>query len=143
MISNKLSKLVAAMTFAFATSAALACGGNACQPEMAAPTTFNVGANAGSTGFGMSTFQGQQGYNMVEKAGYSGVDVSIQSEGNLCGADCRNGSFTAKAYGGQHVMSQTGAMGNQSGIPVFAVNATGATVAASITVPSAPRSPHR
>lgn len=140
--SKQAVAVVATLMMTLGSTAALACGGNACQPyHMAAPSTFNVGANAGSTGFGMSTFQGQQGYNMVEKAGYSGVDVSLQAAGNLCGADCRNGAFTAKAYAGEHVTSQTGAMGNLSGVPVTAFNATGAAAAASITVPTASRYP--
>lgn len=142
MKRNKKVVAVVAALLTVGTSAVLACGGNACQPEQNAPlSTLSVGANAGSSGFFMSKFMGQQGYNVGEKSGYSGVDVSMQAAGNLCGGDCQSGSFATKAYAGEHAMSQTGAMGNQSGEAVYGVNATGVAAQASITVPAGFR-PH-
>jgi len=88
--------------------------------------TWTIGGESTFGGFGGSTFTGQTGYNLIEKAGNGATNVTMNAAGNLCGLSCQNGSFTFAGNAGETVSVKTGAFGQQSGVAVTAINQGGA-----------------
>lgn len=106
------------------------CGGNACPGTQ----TFTVGGTSLFQGFGGSVFEGDEGYNLIEKSGSGGVNIEMSAGGGLCGVDCSDGGFTFEGYASESVIVKTGAFGEQSGVPVMAQNQGGAQAAVNFTV---------
>jgi hypothetical protein len=92
------------------------CGGNACV------TQWTIGGGAIFGGAGASVFEGQEGFNLIEKTGSGGVDVTMNADGGLCGVDCSDGGFTFEGFARETVSVSTGALGETSGTAVTAQN---------------------
>jgi hypothetical protein len=90
------------------------------------PMTFNVGGTAMFNGFGGAVFEGEEGFAMVEKHGYSGIDIKLDAGGDLCGLDCTSGSWNFSGYAGEHVKASAGALSTTSGTAATAINQGGA-----------------
>lgn len=93
-----------------------ACGGNACV------TQWTVGGGALFGGAGASVFNGEGGFNEIEKRGSGGVEIKLNADGGLCGVDCADGGFTFQGLAREEVMVSTGAWGETSGTMVTAEN---------------------
>ena len=93
-----------------------ACGGNACV------TQWTVGGGALFGGAGASVFEGQEGFNLIEKSGSGNVEITLNADGGLCGVDCADGGFTFRGNAQEEVMVSTGAWGDTSGTTVSAQN---------------------
>ncbi|MBP6924446.1 MAG: hypothetical protein KBB78_02670 [Candidatus Pacebacteria bacterium] len=92
------------------------CGGNACV------TQWTVGGTALFGGAGASMFEGAEGFNLIEKSGSGGVDITVNADGGLCGVDCSDGGFTFEGFSRETVSVSTGAFGEVSGTSVTAQN---------------------
>lgn len=114
------------------------CGGNACVSQ------WTVGGTAIFGGAGASVFEGQEGFNKIEKTGSGGVDITVNADGGLCGVDCADGGFTFEGFARETVKVTTGAWGETSGTAVTAQNmgqAVGAvnlSLSKNFTAPTAP-----
>lgn len=92
------------------------CGGNACV------TQWTVGGTALFGGAGASMFEGTEGFNLIEKTGSGGVDMTVNAGGGLCGVTCSDGEFTFSGFAKETVAVSTGAFGDVSGSAVQAQN---------------------
>ncbi len=81
-----------------------------------------IEGTAGFSGFGAGQFTGQSGFVKATKEGYSGVDLQMDADGNLCGVKCFDGGFKFDAYAGEHVKVMGGAMSHRSGMPASIAN---------------------
>lgn len=120
----KSALIFIAIGLGLSTSAFATCV-SGCEPPPPPPTntvTFQVGGAANFGGMGGAVFQGGEGFALVEKTGYGGVDVAVNAEGNLCGIDCHSGTFNFTGYAGEHVKASAGALSTQSGTPAIAEN---------------------
>lgn len=97
-------------------------GGNMCGDELTGYGQFNVGALANFGGGFAATFQGDEGYAMGEKSGYSGVDLELSGSGDGCGSDCSDVSWSFEGLAGEHVMSSAGALTTSPGGVAAALN---------------------
>lgn len=93
-----------------------------CQPAPTNSFGVSIGGGAAFGGFGGGMFEGTEGYAIVEKNGYGGVDIGLTGEGAGCVVDCGTLGWTFNGYAGEHVTVGVGALGNESGVPVTAIN---------------------
>lgn len=108
--------IFAILALGFVTSANANCISGCPDSPSTTTQTFQVGGSANFGGNGMAVFSGKEGYTLVEKTGAAGVDIKMNTEGNLCGLACQNGSFKFNGYANEHVTASAGAKGNQSGV---------------------------
>lgn len=123
---KKFFALAAAMAIPFAAFAGDyedPCGGNQCYDAW---ENVSLGGSANFGGFGGSYFEGDEGYNLIEKGGSGSTNLTLSIGGDLCGPDCQDGGFQFEAQASEWVTVQTGALGSQSGVPVTAINEGGA-----------------
>jgi hypothetical protein len=140
-MKNVLSKMKFAFLAMFASIAMIAAAptasaqevatygnncGNQCNPTPPPPPSssfeFSIFGGAAFQGVGAGVFTGQEGGVLVEKTGGSGVDLTMTAAGNLCGVDCKDGSFTFDGWASEHVKVATAALGTTSGDTVSANN---------------------
>jgi hypothetical protein len=125
---------------AFSASASASCygygcgnsgGGNGNTPTPT-PTnlSFQVGAGAAFEGAGAGTWSGYKGNVEVFKQGFGIAETTLEAGGNLCGANCANGAWTANAAAGEMVNVNAWAKGKN----VLVTNGGFATSAVQLTV---------
>lgn len=93
-----------------------------CQPAPTNSFGVSIGGGAAFGGFGGGMFEGQEGYALVEKNGYGGVDIGLTGEGAGCEVNCGTLGWSFNGYAGEHVTVGVGAYGTQAGTPVTAIN---------------------
>ncbi len=120
-----------AMAFGFATTASAQCVAG-CEtvvttttnsPPPPVPTmSYTAAVQAINSGSAGAAFEGEKGFALANKIGYSGVDITLNAGGNLCGNLCGDGNYGVKAYGGEHTKSEAAALTTTSGKSATVVN---------------------
>ncbi|MCD5381529.1 MAG: hypothetical protein LR008_03070 [Candidatus Pacebacteria bacterium] len=85
----------------------------------------SIGSTASFGGFGAGQFTGEQGGVLIEKSGYADTETTLNVAGDVCGADCQDGSFTANTSSGEWLSVIAGAAGTTPGDTVSVINEGG------------------
>lgn len=126
---NFFTKKLSVIAIVLATLGFSAVASAECMQEGSCFDTYqgvSLGGSATFGGFGAGVFTGESGGVLIEKSGYADTNTTLSIAGDLCGADCQDGSFTHDASAGEWVSAIAGAAGTTPGEGVSVLNEGGA-----------------
>lgn len=120
---STIATIASVMMFGLATTASADC-----MEEGSCFDNFqqiSIGGSANFGGIGAGQFSGEDGGVLIEKEGYGSTDTTLNIGGDLCGADCQDGSFSFNAEAGEWISIMSGAQGTTPDETVSVINEGG------------------